>query len=476
MLLYDTLVDAMRRHPETPVGTGARTFGELLDEHAAKRRILDAEFPGGGARMLLAARNYPGYISTLLAILGHGSLPVLADPALSAPTIDTLTRDCGIDALITETSGDAALDERTGLHRTGFAGPAPATAPGTELCRLTSGSTRTPACIEFSAEAVLNAATGWAAAVELTPRDRTLCFAGVYNGLAFNTTLIPSLLTGSELVLPGTLPTGGSMLRHIAASRPSILVAFPAAYERLAAYPVRDEETRAALAAIRLRLSSAATLPDAVAARMEELSGPVCDYYGLAETGPVTVDLVPQRGTHGRPLPGVLVRMKPRPADGLPVLHVRTASMGTRYLNYPGEFERAIAADGSYISADTGVFTAGRLRLTGRSRPGLEIGGRKFTLESVADPIRAYPGVADCHVTQLTTPSGRACVGALVAADPAVEIAALKTHLRERLADYQVPEVIVVVPELPRGSTGKVRAAEALALLTAVFRSAEEVS
>ncbi|MGW0248461.1 class I adenylate-forming enzyme family protein [Nocardia goodfellowii] len=480
MLLYESVLAAMRRHPGTLVGAGpaARSFGDLLAEHSAKRKLLDEVLRSGGARILLATKNHPGYISSLLAVWRHGSLPILADPSSTPHDIDTLVQDCGIDAVINESAGTTPLDDRSWLHGTGFDGPRPETAPDTEVCRLTSGSTRTPACIEFSAAAVLNAATTWSSAVGLTARDRILCFAGVYNGLAFNTTLIPGLLTGAAMVLPSTLPTGGAILRHIGASEPSILVAFPAAYERLAAYPVpdTDQTLRKALSGIRLRLSSAAALSDTVAAAIETLSGPVCDYYGIAETGPVTFDPEPQRGSHGRPLPGVTLRVAPRGSDGVPVLHVRTESMGTKYLNYPGEFEQAVAADGCYISSDTGELTGGRLRLTGRARPGLNIGGRKFSIETVRDPIRAYPGVVDCHVTQLTTPSGRDCVGALVAAESSLEVSALKTHLRARLAEFQVPEVVVVVPELPRGSTGKVRSAEVIDLLTAVFAPAEEAS
>src|SRR5690606_30451545 len=124
-------------------------------------------------------------------------------------------------------------------------------------------------------------------------------------------------------------------------------------------------------------------------------------------------------------LPGVAVDTRPR-ADGAEVLHVRTASMGTRYLNYPGEFERAIAEDGSYITSDTGSVRDGELFLTGRAQPILNIGGRKFTVESVAEAITAHPDVTDCRVLALTTPSGRDCVGAAVQAGSGLDPTALR--------------------------------------------------
>src|SRR5690606_32454933 len=290
-----------------------------------------------------------------------------------------------------------ALDERQLAVATGFTGERPELAADTELGRLTSGSTRAPACIEFSAEAVTNAARTWAEAAGLTAADLSLCFAGLYNGLAFNTTLMPSLLTGASLVLPGGMPSGGAIMRHVTTFGPSILVAFPAAYERLTDYSRTSlsEPTRHALQGIRLRLSSAAPLSAAVAEHVAQLTGPISDYYGVAETGPVTYADGTRRAGKGLLLPGVAVDTRPR-ADGAEVLHVRTASMGTRYLNYPGEFERAIAEDGSYITSDTGSVRDGELFLTGRAQPILNIGGRKFTVESVAEAITAHPDVTDC--------------------------------------------------------------------------------
>ncbi|HEX2314163.1 MAG TPA: class I adenylate-forming enzyme family protein [Thermomonospora sp.] len=469
MLLYETLRRSMRRHPGTVVRSSreATTFADLLREADAKAAALDV----APSRVLITQGNHPGYVSTLLAVLSRGHLPILADPALTPREIDELVAGCGIDLLI--------QDDTARPVPTGWRGDRPATDPRTELCRLTSGSTRSPGCIEFSGEAVLNAARTWARASGLGPSDTSLCFAGLYNGLAFNTTLIPSLLTGAGLVLPGGLPSAGTILRTVTATSPTILVAFPAAYERLTSRQARDlgSDTLRALRGIRLRLSSAAPLPDSVAAHVAELSGPISDYYGIAETGPVTFNEDPRgTGGQGRLLPGVRVTSRPRPSDGVAVLHVHTRSMGTKYLNYPGEFEQAIAPDGAYVTSDVGTVTAdGRLHLEGRALPTLNIGGRKFTAESVRRPLLEHPDVIDAFVTHLTTPSGRDCVGAAVETVTELEVPKLRRYLMDAVSAYKVPEVLVVTDRLPRGASGKVKAAETRALLAAAFdRPAEE--
>ncbi|MFI9413040.1 class I adenylate-forming enzyme family protein [Nocardia gamkensis] len=476
--LYEAVVAAMDAAPDARVLTlrETRTFAGLRADAARRADLLDGVAPRGGSRILLALANHPDYIATLLAVWSRADLPILADPSLGRAEIDTLVRGCGIDAVIhaptdEDPAAAVALDDRSVAVPTGFTGARPALAPGTELGRLTSGSTRAPACIEFSARAVLNAARTWADAARLTRDDLSLCFAGLYNGLAFNTTLMPSLLTGASLALPGGMPSGGAIMRHVTTLRPSILVAFPAAYERFTDYSgeAMAEATREALRGIRLRLSSAAPLPVSVAAHVAALSGPISDYYGIAETGPVTFADGSRPEGNGMLLPGVFV--EPRPgADGVEVLHVRTASMGTRYLNYPGEFERAIASDGSYVTSDTGSVVDGELFLGGRAQPVLNIGGRKFTVESVSDAIAAHPEVTDCRVLALTTPSGRDCVGAAVQARTPLDAAQLRGFLRERLADYKVPEVLVTVTDLPRGATGKVKAAAVRELLMHTFQ------
>jgi acyl-coenzyme A synthetase/AMP-(fatty) acid ligase len=144
--------------------------------------------------------------------------------------------------------------------------------------------------------------------------------------------------------------------------------------------------------------------------------------------------------------------------------------MGTKYLNYPGEFERSVAPDGSYITSDTGTVVDGEVTLTGRAHPTLEIGGRKFSVASVRDPIMSFTGVVDCHVLQLTTPSGRACVGAAVETTGAVDFSELREHLRAVIAAYKVPEILLGVAELPRGTTGKVKSSAVRELLLGAFQ------
>ncbi|HET6211016.1 MAG TPA: AMP-binding protein, partial [Jatrophihabitans sp.] len=296
------------------------------------------------ARVLIRARNSGQYVVALLGTLLAGGVPMLLDPLTSDAALAELIVSCGVDLVLDDATASPLSGHRPGAPApTGHGvtaiehpGTVPALAPGTELCRFTSGSTRTAAGIEFSGAAVLAAAESWIEASRLTDRDRLLCFAGLYNGLAFNTSLIPGLLSGASLTLPTGLPAGGYVRRQLAATQPTVLVAFPAIYDALA----ESSATPAGVARLRLSLSSAARLSPDTARTLAVRDGlRVSDYYGLAETGPVTLELDPAPdGGQGRPLPRAELRFATEVGHEREIL-VRTPSMGTRYLNYPGGFE-----------------------------------------------------------------------------------------------------------------------------------------
>ncbi len=318
--------------------------------------------------------------------------------------------------------------------------------------------------MEFAGTAVTGAATGWITGTGLGPEDRVLCFAGLANGLAFNTSLVPGLLAGSVLHLAGGLPTAGHVLRYVRQNAPTRLTGFPALYASL----LRRTAPAPELAGIRVAISSGAPLPPDDARALEERYGlAVANYYGIAETGPLTFDRAPDpaRGL-GAPLPGVEFRIPPGARAGEPaVIAVRSASMGSRYLNAPGLLERRLDADGFYLTGDEGYLAEGLLHLAGRSGKHINVGGRKVDPNEVADVLRTVPGVTDALVLEITRSDGDKALGALVAAPTGLGTDAVRAHCRGLLAPYKVPERLAVVDRIPASSIGKPRLAAARALL-----------
>ncbi|MCP8999458.1 acyl--CoA ligase [Pseudarthrobacter sp. RMG13] len=450
----------------------ARTFSAVLGSQGSPRDPYDF-------RVGLIAKNSPEYVAAFLGILLAGAVPFLIDPNLRPGQIADLLESCGLDSYVSDSGHGANPQLATGLSgldlvRCADRPDRPSLAPTTEVCRFTSGSTRTAACIEFSGQAVLNAAQGWITASGLSSHDRVLCFAGGYNGLAFNTSFVPSLLVGATLFLPHALPSAAYVRRKLEQIQPTVLVGFPAIYDALSKpgrkLPPLDE--------LRLSLSSAAQLAEqtrATLASRDRLN--ISDYYGLAETGPLTLDPRPTdpAGGQGRPLDHVnisVVEPEVHGADG--DILVRSTSMGTRYLNYPGLFEQRLTAEGYYITGDQGRLVGEVLFLSGRKGRGINVGGKKVSAEEVRSALLRHTDVTDAHVLALNVPNGndthRTILAAILSVEAQREGAPLsaegvRAHAAALLAAHQVPERILVVENIPRSGSGKPQIQEILALL-----------
>lgn len=475
-LLWERLSASLLTHRDLPAVSdpaGTLRYGDLLARADELRgRLGEIGQPvSDRPRIALSVHNTADYPIALLAVLSGGAVPFLFDPQWEETEIAAAVRSCGIDLLVhdrplpTGVAGPAR-PLAGALQASAAVGPRerPDLLPSTALCRYTTGSTGFPNCVEFSGAAVIGAATGWITGTGLGADDGILCFAGLANGLAFNTSLVPGLLAGSVLHLAGGLPTAGHVLRYVREKAPSRLTGFPALYASL----LRRTAAAPELAGIRVAISSGAPLPPDDARALAERYGlSVANYYGIAETGPLTFDPRPDpaRGL-GAPLPGVEFRIPPRARAGEPAeILVRSPSMGSRYLNAPGVLERRLDEDGFYLTGDEGHLESGLLHLSGRSGKLINIGGRKVDPTEVANVLRTVPGVIDALVLEIARSDGDKALGALVAAPGGLDADSVRAHCRNLLAPYKVPERLAVVDRIPSSSIGKARLAAARALL-----------
>jgi long-chain acyl-CoA synthetase len=237
-----------------------------------------------------------------------------------------------------------------------------------------------------------------------------------------------------------------------------VLVAFPYAYEQLARVGV------VAPAGLRLAVSAAAPIGPDVRDAWAAAGRPICDYYGLVEVGPVTFNDGAAPDSVGTALPGVRLEIVEPAADPtaggalLPAgatgrVSVATASMAGDYLD--GERPRFAerCPGGALLTQDLGMLDGdGRLRLAGRVGPVANLAGRKVDPAEVRAAVLTLPGVRDAAVF-VTDGPGRPVL-ALVA-EGAASRQDLVAGLQGQLADYKIPQIVRVVPALPRGSAGK---------------------
>jgi long-chain acyl-CoA synthetase len=468
--IWDALAEVAvlyRHKPAVRRGEEVWSYEQLVIKADEVRRWLSAEVAQGP--ILFLPQNTPASLAFLLGALGSGKVPLLADPAWGAQELEGIVRRCAVRAIawggcpaegVTWTEPHAVQEEIT-LHRVTIPEselPPTALRDDTVLGRFTSGTSGFAQCLQFQAPAPLAAAVSWRQAAGLAEHDRVLCLATLNNGLAFNTSLLALLLAGGTLVFhPGRL-LASSVARTLAAVRPTLLVAFPFVYEILADRAGKGLDTTG----LRLAVSSAAPLPPTVRDWWCQHMGlAICDYYGLAEVGPCTFNDGSVPDSVGVPLPGVSFRVTAADGRELPAgevgrIRVQTRSMASAYLESGGEdFASNLDEHGYYVTRDLGLLTPqGSLVLRGRLGRLVNIAGRKIDPAEVEAALREMPGVRNVVVRGELT-SERTVLAAYIESTTVTREELVRFCIG-RLAQYKVPQRIIIQEQLPRSSAGKI--------------------
>lgn len=472
--IQDAMSDVLARHAGRTAVVGAEliSYGGLGERIEAAALVLRDALPGS-SHVGFCLANRPEYVILYFATLQAGFLPLLLDASFNTGEIEAIRSDCGLDALVIERARAEALDvpgrqdpvpfgdEVVLLPLVRQAEPSFRARPATQVCRFTSGTTGRPKCLEFSGHAVVSAARNWVLGTGMTQEDRTLCLAALSNGLAFNTSLLSTFLAGGELHFLKGMPMTRPVARRIEESRITRLVAFPTLYRNFVGTGGPDRST---MATLKHAISAGAPLwPDVREEFRNRYGLDISDYYGIAETGPVTFE---RDGSHhaglGQPLPGAEIRIatdEDTEEDAGEVL-VRTSSMASGYLNHPGLFEGRVDEDGFYHSGDRGRIVDGRLHLVGRTQDHINVAGRKIDPVEIVDVVRSLDGVEDAVAFPDEDLNREALVHLVVVApDGKVTRDTVAAACRERLAPYKVPGRVSFVKEIPRTGIGKPRIA-----------------
>lgn len=472
--LQDVLGECLHRHrTRTALADGSQTLTyRALAERIAQASVALTEALRGDAprHIGFCLANSIDYVVLYFAALFSGHLPFLLDAGFNTGEIESIRRDCGLDALLVNRSTLERLETSGGGTPVSFGDDvacvlfssdrSPLFSPRatTQVCRFTSGTTGTPKCIEFSGEAVVAAARTWVAGTGMTARDRVLCLAALSNGLAFNTSLLSTAIAGGELHLMKGMPLTRPVARRIAERKITRLVAFPALYRNYAAPGGPD---RGELASLTHAISAGAPLfPDVRQDFRRRYGLDISDYYGIAETGPCTFSHdADDRAGLGRPLPGVDIKILPDgERDDAGEVVVRTPSMASGYLNHPDLFASRLDADGFYHSGDRGRLIDGRLHLVGRTQDHINVAGRKVDPREILDLVSTIDGVQDAVAFPEEDRNRETLVHlVVVAGGRTLTSADIADRCRARLAPYKVPGRISFVSAIPRNGIGKPR-------------------
>jgi malonyl-CoA/methylmalonyl-CoA synthetase len=268
------------------------------------------------------------------------------------------------------------------------------------------------------------------------------------------------LFSGASMIF---LPAFSPDTVLAALPRATVMMGVPTFYTRLLADP---RLTRGACEGLRLFISGSAPLSPATHAEWAARTGHVIlERYGMTETNMITSNPYKgarKAGTVGMPLPGVEVRVT-GPQGVLPPgeageIEVRGPNVFHGYWNLPEKTAEEFR-DGWFVTGDLGAFDAeGYLSILGRAKDLVITGGLNVYPAEVEAALDDLPGVRASAVVGVPHPDfGEAVVACVVGA---VEEAAVRAALRDRLAAFKIPKRVLVMDDLPRNAMGKVQKAE----------------
>ena len=171
-------------------------------------------------------------------------------------------------------------------------------------------------------------------------------------------------------------------------------------------------------------------------------------------------------GTVGFPLPGVEIKITDSKtgtiiADGeIGEIEVRGPNVFSGYWQMPEKTAEELRNDGFFITGDLGTIDSeGYLHISGRNKDVIISGGYNIYSKEIELLLDEQTGVMESAVIDLAHPDlGEVVVGILIAEkDETPDIEHLTKIFRKSLAKYKQPRKLIIIPELPRNTMGKVQ-------------------
>jgi len=272
------------------------------------------------------------------------------------------------------------------------------------------------------------------------------------------------LLAGGAMILLPKLDVD-ALIRWLPEA--TAMMGVPTFYTRLLDDP---RFTRDLVAHFRLFISGSAPLLAETHVAFEARTGHrILERYGMTETNMNTSNPYEgerRAGTVGRPLPGVELKITdPDSGATLPqgeigIIEVRGENVFQGYWQMPEKTAAELRADGFFITGDLGRIDAdGYVSIVGRQKDLIIAGGYNIYPKEIELELDEAPGVLESAVIGVPHPDlGEGVLGVIVpqpGASP--DTAAILADLGQRLARFKVPRALVVLPELPRNTMGKVQ-------------------
>jgi len=339
----------------------------------------------------------------------------------------------------------------------------------------TSGTTGEPKGAMLTHSNVLFTSTMSGKALRCTEQDVLLVPVPLFHVFGLVISLLFSIRFGMKMVLMERYKAEQA-LQLIEAEKVTIHHGVPTNFILELNHPNRKNYD---LSSLRTGIIAAAPCPIEIVKRIRnELGCNILVSYGLSETAaPITIgdwddDDRLRSETVGKAMHDVSIKLVDDLNENVAIGQVgeiitKGPGLMKGYYQKREETSKAIDHDGWFHTGDLGVFDeSGYLRIIGRKKEMIIRGGYNIYPREIEEVLYTHPSVLEVAIVGLPdTVLGEISCAAIRLKTNDVTIEALKEFLGNHIADYKVPDKIVILEDIPMTASGKIKKIELQKLL-----------
>lgn len=495
-LAFEPVLDIARRRADRDALAdihGTLTYGALATAIESGATLLRARGIAPGDRVLVVGANATRQVAAHFAALRAGAVSVPLAGQITAERLAFVASDCEARLICTDGMGEVATsavaaslgievvgetDLRQAMAGGELLAVAADRAPDDLACLMyTTGSTGQPKAVMLSHRSLGSALDHIVDYLEYDGEDReavvlplshsfglghvycvlrTGGFAWLHEGLRPLKALLDALTTQRI----HTMPTTPSMLRLLLG-------------------PYRAAFIRAASGLRRMVVNSEPLPPQQARDLLEALpSLDVVVYYGLTEASRSTFlrlrdEPAERYALAGKAPPGVTIEIHDEVGNAKAAgvegeVCIRGPHLAVGYWQRPEE-QAAAFRDGWLRTGDLGTIdAAGYVRITGRLKDQINVGGLKVSAAEIEGVLRAHPLVLDAAASGVTDPrgmTGEIVAAAIVLREGTLDESDIARFCADRLEPQAIPSIVRTVPAIPRADSGKILRGEVRRML-----------
>lgn len=469
------------------------TYRRLADAADRVSALLWQRGIRKGDAVAYLGENSPEFIQVMFGAMQLGAVFVPVNTRLAPPEIAHVLTDSGTRALIHDSEfADriAAVVDAGGIaHRIGT-GEGTSDRPGLAQLLRTTRAGHADADVTLDDPAAIiytSGTTGKAKGAVLThgnltwvaincivdydvvSTDIALMISPLFHVASLGMGALPVILKGATMVLEKRFEPGRA-LAQIERHGVTMLSGVPTTYQLMADHP---DWAGADLSSLRTLTCGGSAVPTRILNAYEERGLSFTQGYGMTETSPGATSLSPamtraKQGSVG--LPHFFTDVRIADEDGAMVqrgtvgeIEISGPNVFAGYHANPDATAAAFTADGWFRSGDLGYLDPdGYLYIADRLKDMIISGGENI-----------YPAEVENLITDIDDVTGVAVIGipderwgevpwavVTVREGGSVDTDGVRAHLDGKVARYKLPRNVVVVDELPRTASGKVRKAD----------------